>query len=187
MKRQVARSVAVVCLAVAFGSSTSAQAATPEETARGVVERLLPEAAGQFVLESIPAADGRDVFEIESRDGKIVVRGSSGVAISSGVNWYLKYHCHCHVSFCGDQLRLPSPLPAVEKKLRRVSPFRYRYCCNYCAFSYTLAFWDWAQWERMIDWMALHGVDMPLAVTGRGKSFWTPRMSWATSTRTGST
>ncbi len=38
---------------------------------------------------------------------------------------------------------------------------------NFCAFSYTLAYWDWPQWERMIDWMALHGVNMPLSVTGQ--------------------
>ena len=167
MKRHVTCSVAVVCLAVAFSSTASAQAAAPEEAARGVLQRLLPDAADQFVLASIPADEGRDVFEIESRDGRIVVRGSSGVAISSGVNWYLKHYCNCHVSFCGDQLRLPDPLPVVKDKVRRVTPFRYRYCFNYCAFSYTLAFWDWAQWERMIDWMALHGINMPLAVTGQ--------------------
>ena len=30
-----------------------------------------------------------------------------------------------------------------------------------------MAWWDWPQWERMIDWMALHGINMPLAVTGQ--------------------
>jgi alpha-N-acetylglucosaminidase len=167
MRRYVARSVGLVCLCGVVLGGAWAAAATPEEAARGLLERLLPAAADRFVLESIPAENGRDVFEIESRDGKVVVRGSTGVAIASGVNWYLKYYCHCQVSFCGDQLRLPDPLPAVEEKVRQVSPFPYRYCFNYCAFSYTLAFWDWAQWERMIDWMALHGVNMPLAVTGQ--------------------
>jgi alpha-N-acetylglucosaminidase len=119
------------------------------------------------VLETIPAQDGADVFELESRDGKVVVRGNDGVAIASGLNWYLKHYGHCHVSFCGDQLNLADPLPAVPQKVRRVSPHKYRYCFNYCAFSYTLAFWDWPQWERMIDWMALHGINMPLAVTGQ--------------------
>jgi len=71
------------------------------------------------------------------------------------------------VSWCGDQLKLPHPLPAVPAKVRRPSPFRYRYCFNYCAFSYTLAFWDWPQWERMIDWMALNGINVPLAVSGQ--------------------
>ena len=87
MKRDLSRLTVVACLAAAFSSSGLTQAAAPEEAARGVVQRLLPGAADRFVLESIPAEDGRDVFEIESRDGKIVVRGSSGVAVASGVNW----------------------------------------------------------------------------------------------------
>jgi len=38
---------------------------------------------------------------------------------------------------------------------------------NYCCFGYSLPWYDWEQWERLIDWMALHGVNMPLAVTGQ--------------------
>ncbi|MFH1267136.1 MAG: alpha-N-acetylglucosaminidase, partial [Planctomycetota bacterium] len=167
MSRDFRSSVLLAWLALVSFAPISLTAATPEEAARGVLQRLLPDVVDQFVLESIGKEDGRDVFEIESRDGKIVVRGSTGVAISSGVNWYLKYFCHCHVSFCGDQLRLPDPLPTVEEKVRIASPFEYRYCFNFCAFSYTLAWWDWAQWERMIDWMALHGINMPLSVTGQ--------------------
>ena len=139
----------------------------PEQAARGVLQRVIPDAADAFVLEAIPPADGHDVFEVESADGKIVVRGSSGVAIASGANWYLKYLCHCHLSFNGDQLNIPRPLPVVTGKIRCVSPYQYRYCFNFCAFSYTLAWWDWAQWQRMIDWMALKGVNTPLAVTGQ--------------------
>jgi len=142
-------------------------AAGPDKAAGDLLKRLLPERAREFVLETIPAENGCDVVEVDSAGGKVVVRGASGVAIASGLNWYLKHYGNCHVSWCGDQLKLPRPLPAVPERVRRPSPFRYRYCFNYCAFSYTLAFWDWPQWERMIDWMALHGINMPLAVTGQ--------------------
>jgi alpha-N-acetylglucosaminidase len=30
-----------------------------------------------------------------------------------------------------------------------------------------MAWWDWDEWQRMIDWMALKGVNTPLAVTGQ--------------------
>ncbi len=30
-----------------------------------------------------------------------------------------------------------------------------------------MAFWDWEQWERMIDWMAMNGINMPLAPMGQ--------------------
>ena len=115
-----------------------------------------------------PPENGRDVFEIESRDGKIVVRGSSGVAIASGWNWYLTHYCHCHVSLWGNQLR--SARSVARRCPRRFAasvPFKYRYYLNFCAFSYSLAWYDWPQWERLIDWMALHGINMPLSVTGQ--------------------
>ncbi|MCY3022435.1 MAG: alpha-N-acetylglucosaminidase C-terminal domain-containing protein [Planctomycetota bacterium] len=148
-------------------ASACSAGTAPHDAARGLIQRLVPEKAALFVLESIPQENGRDVFEIESRDGKVVIRGSSGVSIASGWNWYLKYYCRCHVSLWGNQLRLPDPLPVVNEKVRRSSPFRYRYYLNFCAFSYSLAWWDWAQWERLIDWMALHGINMPLSVTGQ--------------------
>lgn len=150
----------------ADGTTQSKQPAA-QAAVRGILQRVIPAQADRFLLESIGPEDGRDVFELESRDGKIVVRGSSGVAMASGVNFYLKHHCHCDMSWCGDQLKLPTPLPQLDKKIRRTTPFTYRYFFNYCAFSYTMAWWDWPQWERMIDWMALHGINMPLAVTGQ--------------------
>jgi len=165
---------AFACLAGAQAQQTRPEARVdpaepqpPQAAARGLLERLLPGRAKQFALEIIPRDPAGDVFEIESREGRVVLRGNNGVALASALNWYLKYYCHCQVSWCGSQLRLPSPLPSVSEKVRLVTPFRYRYCFNYCAFSYSLAWWDWPQWERMIDWMALHGINLPLAVTGQ--------------------
>src|SRR5690606_12281021 len=45
--------------------------------------------------------------------------------------------------------------------------YKYRYYLNYVTFNYSMAWWDWEQWEREIDWMALHGINMPLAVGGQ--------------------
>ena len=131
-----------------------------------LVKRVLGERAGEFEFAAIPNEDGKDVFEFECANGKAVVRGSSGVAMASGLNWFLKYHCNASVSWCGNQLNLPKPLPDAAKT-RIVSPHRYRYYFNYCTFSYTMAWWDWERWEREIDWMALNGVNMPLSVTGQ--------------------
>ena len=37
---------------------------------------------------------------------------------------------------------------------------------NVCTFGYSYAHWDWKRWEREIDWMALNGINMPLAFVG---------------------
>lgn len=146
-----------------LSTSDTVSAETP---VAGLLLRWLPQHAHHFVLESIAAEDGRDVFEVESVDGKIVLRGSSGVAQASALNWYLKYVCRCHISWDSVQLNLPDPLPPVGR-IRKATPYHYRYYFNYCTFSYSLAFWDWARWEREIDWMALNGINAPLSVTGQ--------------------
>jgi alpha-N-acetylglucosaminidase len=170
MRTQVVRwiwTIAAFSLLSTSHDTVVAATADPPTAARGILHRLAPTKADLFLLETIPAENGRDVFELESRHGNIVVRGSSGVAIASGWNWYLKHYCHCHVSLWGNQLKLPERLPVLSEKMRRVSPLRYRYYLNFCAFSYSLAWYDWPQWERLIDWMALHGINMPLSVTGQ--------------------
>lgn len=36
-------------------------------------------------------------------------------------------------------------------------------------FSYTSAFWTWEEWESQLDWLALRGVNLPLAWVGQEK------------------
>ena len=136
-------------------------------SAQALVQRLIPDHADHFAFEQIAPDAGRDVFELEARDGKVTIRGNNGVSMAMGLNWYLKHYCHCHVSWCGQQLTLPDPLPTVEPKVRQVAWAKHRYFLNYCCFGYSLPWYDWKQWERLIDWMALNGINMPLSVTGQ--------------------
>jgi hypothetical protein len=34
-------------------------------------------------------------------------------------------------------------------------------------FADSYVWWDWERWEKEIDWMALHGINLPLAFTGQ--------------------
>jgi alpha-N-acetylglucosaminidase len=137
-----------------------------EEAAAALLHRTVPGNASRFTCETISDEAGRDVFEIESRGGKVVLRGNNAVSIGSALNWYLKYHCDSDISWCGDQVTLGEPLPVLAEKVRKVSPHNYRYTFNYCTYGYTMAFWDWARWERELDLMALHGINTPLLATG---------------------
>ena len=70
------------------------------------------------------------------------------------------------LSHNGDNLHdLPS-LPEVAPSVTVRSPFRYRYALNYCTYNYTYSFYDWNDWERELDWMALNGVNLMLAPLG---------------------
>jgi len=132
-----------------------------------LVARVVPGQASLFRVEQLPADSGLDVFEVESHSGEVVLRGSSGVAIASALNWYLEHIARIEVTNPLQPVRLPTPLAAVPAKVRVTTPYRVRYFFNYCTFSYTMAWWDWAEWQRMIDWMALKGINTPLAVTGQ--------------------
>ena len=113
-----------------------------------------------------------DIFEIEARAGKIILRGNDAVSVASALNWYLKYDCHCDLSWrCGDQLRLPDPLPSVPEKIRVASPHQFRYAYNFCAHGYTMAWWHWPQWEKELDFLALSGVNLALVIEGQ-ESVW---------------
>lgn len=48
-----------------------------------------------------------------------------------------------------------------------VCPPRFRYYQNVCTQSYSYVWWDWARWEKEIDWMALSGINLALAFTGQ--------------------
>lgn len=132
-----------------------------------LIQRVVGDKAGLFKVEKLEAGEGQDVFEIESCDGKIILRGNRPVSVASALNWYLKYYCHQQISWNNFNVVLPRILPLVPEKVRRESPYQERSYMNYCTFSYTSAFWDWERWEKEIDWMALHGITMPLAVTGQ--------------------
>lgn len=157
----------VICLTLIFFLGMSANASTMKRVAEDLVRRVVKQDAATFVVEEIEQENGLDCFEIESCGDKIVLRGSSPVAVASALNWYLKYYCHRQVSWNNFEVSLPCPLPTVVSKVRRATPYRDRSYMNYCTFSYTAAFWDWKRWEKEIDWMALHGITMPLAVTGQ--------------------
>jgi len=131
-----------------------------------LINRVIPNRASDFVVEDLLSNEKADVFEIESRNNKIVLRGNNGVAVASALYYYLTHFCHCQITWNGTNLNIPAILPRISKKIHQSSPYQYRYYLNYCTFNYSMSWWDWKRWEKEIDWMALHGINMPLAITG---------------------
>jgi alpha-N-acetylglucosaminidase len=146
--------------------TASAFASLDVEAARALIERVVPDHDEQFVVEELQT-DGRDAFEIESRDGRIVLRGNNGVSVASALNHYLRHVTNSDISWSGTNLDLPGQLPPVDELIRRESPYQVRYHLNYTTYNYTMTWWDWERWQWEIDWMAMHGINMPLALTGQ--------------------
>lgn len=130
-----------------------------------LLERIDKGASKKFKTELVASAD-KDFFEIDQDQRHIVIRGNTWVNIATGINWYLKYHVGIHLAWNNMTAKLPDALPRPKQKERHETNLRLRYDFNYCTFSYSMAFWDWERWQKEIDWMALHGINMPLAIVG---------------------
>ena len=161
-----------VLLLLCLGAA-DATASNVTNEVQALIDRVL--GAGKFTptLELIDAsANGTDVFELDSDGATVVLRGSSGVALASAFNWYLKYHANCSISWgrdgSGDALATfpfaSPPAPAFERRARAA---RWSYYQNVCTLGYSMAWWDWARWRREVDWMAMSGVNLPLAFVGQ--------------------
>lgn len=57
-----------------------------EKAARALADRLIPRQASQLVFNEIDMENGMDVFEIESKEGKIYIRGNSANSMAVGLN-----------------------------------------------------------------------------------------------------
>ncbi len=131
----------------------------------------------KFVLD--PSLNSKqEVFVLGSEEGKILVKGTTISAITTGLGWYLNHIAHINISWNSLNEKTVAvknegaayadlselPLPTVEET--HVSDAKYRYYLNTCAFGYSMTSWTWTRWQQEIDWMALHGINMPLQLVG---------------------
>ncbi len=129
--------------------------------------RVVGDRSKDFIFQLSEADSAKDFFEVSSRDSKVLITGNNGISLASGLNWYLKNYCRSQFTIIDRHIQLPEKLPLPASPRKVVTPFRYRYFFNVCTFSYTMAWWDWKDWERQIDWMAMNGINLPLSITGQ--------------------
>ncbi|XP_071731658.1 alpha-N-acetylglucosaminidase-like isoform X2 [Rutidosis leptorrhynchoides] len=151
--------------------------------ARAVLDRFIPSHSSSFDFQIITKehCGGVSCFMISNLPTshlpgapEIRISGVTGVELLTGLHWYLKNLCGAHISWDktgGSQLSsVPKAgsLPRMKDDgLLIQRPVPWNYYQNAVTSSYTFAWWDWQRWEKEIDWMALHGINMPLAFTGQ--------------------
>ena len=138
------------------------------EQATALAGRLSAALAQKVEFQKIQSSNGKDVFTIESQGNKVVIGGNNAGSMAVGLNRYLNRYCKTTVSWYADvPVELPKVLPDVPMAERVTARVPQRFFLNYCTWGYTMPFWQWQDWERFIDWMALNGVNLPLAITGQ--------------------
>ena len=137
---------------------------TPAEKAlKGLSGRIVPDYNIQFKEK----ADTAESYSFYTKGGRLVIEGSSAQAMAVGLGRYLRDYCKADISwYLSDPVELPSKMPAVTEPVSGHARVPYRFFLNYCTFGYEMPWWGWDEWERLIDWMALEGVNLPLAITG---------------------
>ena len=167
-RQALSRSASAWLLAgVAPGLAQAANITPGAAAAQAVLTRLFGAQAGKLALTLEPnTRDARPWYAVEGRHGKIAVRGDTPVALARGAYAWLKQIGAAHVSWEGDRVAWPAH-PADFKSGRVESPFAHRAYLNTCTYGYTTPWWGWDRWSREIDWMAVHGIDMPLAMEGQ--------------------
>ncbi|MEE0870270.1 MAG: alpha-N-acetylglucosaminidase, partial [Bacteroidaceae bacterium] len=131
--------------------------------------------ADKFMFVLDPSLNSKqEVFVIRGDDGKVLVKGSTLSAITTGLGWYLNHIARINIAWNSLNEKTVSgaayadlsniPVPTAEEM--HTSDAKYRYYLNTCTFGYSMTSWTWKRWQQEIDWMALHGINMPLQLVG---------------------
>ncbi|KAH7922343.1 glycoside hydrolase family 89 protein [Leucogyrophana mollusca] len=134
-----------------------------------LVQRRIPAHANSFTFTLAPVGGSSfDSFTLrDGENGGIQIDCGSVSGCARGLYTYASEIGGVDIWWTGSRLdRLPATLPPVGAPITRSAIVPYRYMFNTVTFSYTLAFSTFEDWELLIDWMALRGVNLPLAWVG---------------------
>ena len=136
-----------------------------EREAKNLARRIVPDYAKAIQFKESPSET--DFYEITPKGNGIVIKGNSANSLAAGLGRYLE-DSDIDVSWYASQaVEYPAEMPIPDSTVRCSALVPQRFFLNYCTFGYTMPWWQWDDWERFIDWMALHGINLPLAITGQ--------------------
>lgn len=160
---------AIVSLAMLFccgqGLNAKESYKAEEKAAKGVITRTIGHFPKNVVLEVTSPLESGEYFSTEAVGGKLTVRGSSAVAVCRGFYDFVTSNGYGMVTWTVNNINLPARFPDSQLKVC-TTPFTYRQYYNVCTYGYTTAYWGWEEWEKELDRMALHGVNMVLSPIG---------------------
>lgn len=110
-------------------------------------------------------------FELsDGPDGKIIVKGTSGVELAYGAGWYLRTRCHMSFSWNrtgGNHILIPKTWPKIGTTITKYRTVPISYFSNVVTFSYSYVWYNMDDWTQWIDWAALSGINLALSYTGQ--------------------
>ena len=149
-------------------------ASVQEKTVSKLIQRVVGVRANEFkaIVDRNLGPKRIDTFHLVSNNDTVIITGSTGVAVAMGLYYYLTTFCNCQITWGGQQLNIPKVLPKLPSSGITITVNdRFRYYQNVCTVSYSFVWYQWEDWEKQLDWMALHGINLPLAFNGQEAIF----------------
>ncbi|KAK7686427.1 hypothetical protein QCA50_010651 [Cerrena zonata] len=135
---------------------------------QSLVQRQIPQHSDGFIFKSLDGSgDKYTIVDTPEKVHSITISCTSLSACARGLYTYLTDVGNVDIWWTGSRLnQIQSPLPPVEKSIsgEAIVPLRYHF--NTVTFGYTTAFWNFDKWTNLLDWMALRGINLPLAWNG---------------------
>ena len=109
----------------------------------------------------------------DAPNGGISITAGDVSVLTAGVGHYLRDRANLTIGWPrggGSRVEMPDSWPTMASsggagtRCRRAP---YSYFMNVCTHSYSLVWYGWAEWEALLDWMALSGINLFLAMTGQ--------------------
>ena len=166
------KSVALAAAAIMAGSITAAadDFKTQDVAALEVINDFLG-TEGQSQLHVTVAinlsktTDGKDKFSYNYSGSNLSIQASSGVAACRAFYDFIKSNGAGISTWAGKRFAMPASIKKASQA-EYTSPYRDHQYFNVVTYGYSTPYWDEARWDKELNWMALHGIDMPLMLVG---------------------
>ena len=135
-----------------------------DKTVSGFLERNLPKFKDDINI-SFSNSD-KDFFSITACENKVNITANNYISAFHGLYEYLKNYCNVQLSWCGNKNIEIDKLTMFDGTFSKTIDQKYRVYLNYCTLDYSMCWWDFEKWEKEIDFMAMNGINMTLAVVG---------------------
>ena len=135
-----------------------------DDVVKGFLTRNLPAFVESFNVK-IDGSD-KDYFSVTANEGIVNVSANCYISAFHGIYCYLKIYCRVQLSWCGNRSINIDKLVMFSGEYKKEIKQKFRVYMNYCTLDYSMCWWDFSRWEKEIDFMAMNGINMPLAVIG---------------------
>lgn len=111
--------------------------------------------------------DEKEWFKLSSCNHQYYIQSNTLNGACSAFGYFIKHVLGLEIETYYGKVLPTEAFPKLDIPIYKTTPFTYRYNLNFCTFSYSMAFWSFKEWEKEIDQMAMHGINMMLNIVGQ--------------------